>query len=307
MSFTIEDFNKLIADETFKTVLSGLVGSLGDYAYAGFKPQDLFETLVTMKDKGKISDDTFVSDISLLLGLFHVGGPNTSNLKSSNTTGGEAAITTIKEIILKYDVVAKAAGKSRAITLPRLSLTFPYLSLNIWGSLKSAKKTNEPVSENELGLKGTVLLSLNCIPSLLQAIENGIDGSAFFIHCLYQSILSYKTEVPKRGESKVSKQDHFISATKYAYLSYIGSFATDEQKESASDFVSGALMNVGVEDILACVKRFFSTLPTIPLESTPTKYHYLINYIILKNKDISELLVADMKLSLDEMKRKFPY
>lgn len=307
MSFTIEEFNKLITNDAFKDTLSGLVSSLGDYAYAGFKPQDLFEALVTLKTQGNIPDTTFVSDISLLLGLFHVRGPNTSNLKATNTTRGETAIATIKGILTKYGVVAKAAGKSKAITLPRLSLTFPYLSLNIWGSLKTAKKTNEPVSDNELGLKGTVLLSLNCVPSLLESCENGSGGKAFFIHCLYQSILSYKTEVPKRSDTKTSKQDHFISATKYAYLSFMGSFAVDDQKEIAATYIKNALAEVNEENFLACIKRFFSTLPTTPLDSTPTKYHYLINYLILKNRDVDELMVTDIKKSLEDMKKSFPF
>lgn len=177
----------------------------------------------------------------------------------------------------------------------------------IWGSLKDIGRVNIPVTDSEIGLKDTGLLSLNCIPSLLKTCENGDEGVAFLIHCLYQALLSYKTEVPKRGETKTSKQDHFITATKYAYLSYMGSFATENQKTLAEEYVTNIVTVIEPEDLLTCLKRFFSTMPSMPMEITPTKYHYLINYLIIKNKDINDIIAGDLNRSLDELKKTFPY
>lgn len=194
----IDDFYKLVTSQDFATTLTEICRLAGDYSYQGFKPESLFAELLKKKTDKSITDADFISDMCKLLSLLHARGPNINNLKSTNTKGGDDPIGKIRKIIEKYSIVAKASGSSSAITLPRLSQTFPALSMDIWVKLYDSSSLNKPVTETEINFLGSLSCSPNCVPSLLKDISTEHCQMVFFIYCLYQGALSCKTQVPTR-------------------------------------------------------------------------------------------------------------
>lgn len=207
----------------------------------------------------------------------------------------------MRRIIDKYTVVAKASGSSSAITLPRLSKTFPALSMNIWGKLFESSSFNKPVTETEINLNGSLACSPNCVPSLLKDISSEQSPMVFFIYCLYQGALSCKTQVPLRsraptGINKKTKEEHFLDASRYAQLSYEGSYATELQKQEYVQFFNAVVANISKESLLQCMKLYFTNIPKINLPVPQTKYHYLLAYYKSKELNLDQMVAGDLGL-----------
>lgn len=245
-----------------------------------------------------------------LLSLLHARGPNINNLKSTNTKGGDDAIGKIRKIIEKYSIVAKASGSSSAITLPRLSQTFPALSMDIWVKLYDSSPLNKPVTETEINLLGFLSCSPNCVPSLLKDISTEHCQMVFFIYCLYQGALSCKTQVPTRtraqtGITTKTKEEHFSDASRYAQLSYEGSYATGLQKTGYDRYFSNVVSEITKESLLQCMKLYFTNISKIDLPVPQTKYHYLLAYYKSKGQEIDQMMAGDLSMSFDEIKRSY--
>lgn len=100
---------------------------------------------------------------------------------------------------------------------------------------------------------------------MLNDISTESCQMVFFIYCLYQGALSCKTKVPTRTRAqanviKKTKGEHFSDASRYAQLSYEGSYATSSQKQLYIQSWAGVVKDITKESLLHCMKIYFTNI-----------------------------------------------
>lgn len=114
-------------------VLSITPGDIADiiaiFAYQGFNPEMVFKHLAAIKAKKNITDDIFTQDITTLVCLGCIAGNYTAKNKDKRDEKGTAKAD---ELFAKYELAMGSIGTNkRAVTLPRVLLTFPVLTHKI--------------------------------------------------------------------------------------------------------------------------------------------------------------------------------
>lgn len=105
-----------------------------DFMYEGFSAEVVMEHLKRVKDEKNISDADFSKDIKLLVIIAAVMGNVNAKNREKISDSGKNKVTAILE---KYGLSMGGAGGKRAtINLPRVSATFPILTVTIVKSMK---------------------------------------------------------------------------------------------------------------------------------------------------------------------------
>lgn len=268
-----------------------LHASLLGFRFEGFSITAVFEQFRKIVSDRNMSPSEIAKDLTMLLGIFHIRGPNITKIKMDNTSGGEASNKIIQDLVKKYDITLRKSTSS-SITLPRLSMVFPVQSYRVYTSL--GMSVNSPIKETEIGSSNTQLFSNNFIPCFLNLddLKSSPSDAIFCIYNIYQSHLSYRTRKTQHGSeverTTRSPLENFDDATKYALLACSGSLVSQTAKTSFrnenADFITEA-----TKSALTLFERFVSTVPLTMCQEMPTKFHILHNISFKKSTKVSEL------------------
>jgi hypothetical protein len=99
------------------------------FSYQGFNPEMVMKHLSKVKLAKAISDDDFSADITALICLGCIAGNYTDKNKQKRDEKGTARAD---ELFSRYELTMGSIGNNkRAITLPRVILTFPILTFKV--------------------------------------------------------------------------------------------------------------------------------------------------------------------------------
>lgn len=138
-----------------KNLISGLdvsvaVTSPQDFAYEGFDPLDIIKTLHTKAQAQRLSDQDFISDMAVIVTIGLMRG--TLSSKSINKTS-RAGQTRIQQLRSRYGLVEKVSkDNARAITVPRVVNSFPFLASRINKELSLSRGFSGPFESRNLPL-----------------------------------------------------------------------------------------------------------------------------------------------------------
>lgn len=163
---TYEQFSKAIIDKVIDYISNEKdAQAICNYRYSDFSISVVYEEFLRIVTEAKLSDEQITIDLTNLLGLYFVRGPNTAKITADNTIGSSTSFSTIQNLIKTYGLqLNKATAKT--ITLVRLVMVFPVPAYNIYKGLKP-EHVNYPITESEIGLPGSQIFSLPFVPSIL--------------------------------------------------------------------------------------------------------------------------------------------
>ena len=292
INITYGDFLKNIKT-SFNEDLLLLPTVVMGFSYEGFSPENTFKQFIKCAIDKNLTYSDISKDLTRLLGLFHVRGPNVIKITIDNTKGGKSAVDSITTLKDRYSLKANKP-KGNDITLPRLSMVFAIPSYQVYETLKSSL-TSYPVTEAELGISGSQDLFPNYIPCLISIMDlkDNKIGLALFIHNLYQMSLSVKTQNPKTNKKDIS--EFWEPSVKYTSLAINGSLTSNESKKAFSISLGNLITSINIDEVAKCASRIFSINPTIICEEL-TKYHKLINSCIRTGKAVSTIPIDEWNL-----------
>ena len=141
---------------------------------------------VVLETQGKTSPD-YVKDLVRLLAIYHTRGANATRLKDRERSRFKdpEVQTEVTNLLSFYSVVDKPNGRQLAVTLPRVSLCYPVISLMVAVRLtvtSAAKKPDE------------WFMSLNALPAFMAENDSWWDK---YIH--HQTEMSAKFSRGRRA------------------------------------------------------------------------------------------------------------
>lgn len=293
-----------------KEAINNNKATIISFSYEGFSTSVMYQDFLKIVVAKSLTDENVINDLCQLLGLFHIRGPNVIEMKAENTKGDDEANRTIQDLVSRYELKAKNP-KAKEFTLPRLSMVFAVLSYNIYLEILDILP-NHPVSELELGLTGSQIFFPNFTSSMLATsdLKNDISGTIFFIHNLYQCILSKKTQITKKDKKNKAKMasvktnlsDFIADASKFAHLACANTLTTPENiikyKDSASLIIQPMIAD-GFTALKTTIKIHFSNVATEMIEPI-TKYHILYNKSVQRGVSFASMC-ENIHLSFAEM------
>ncbi|KAF0295925.1 hypothetical protein FJT64_006636 [Amphibalanus amphitrite] len=116
--------------QELNAALAGVSDLVCKVAYEGFSAKVIRETMVQLADQ---QNRNLLSDLVSPLTLFHARGANTKKL-GNEATGryqDDTVATEMHRLITAYKIVEKPNCSRKAVTLPRISLSFPNVSLRV--------------------------------------------------------------------------------------------------------------------------------------------------------------------------------
>lgn len=280
-------------DGTIITLLQDkdIKASLLGFRFEGFSIAAVFEKFRKIVADENMSPNEIAKDLTMLLGIFHIRGPNITKIKLDNTTGGEVSNKIIQDLVKKYDITLRKSTSS-SITLPRLSMVFPVQSYRVYKTL--GMSVNSPIKETEIGSYNTQIFSNNFIPCFLSIdnLSSSPSDAIFCVYNIYQSHLSYRTRKTQHGSeverTTRSPLENFDDATKYALLACSGSLVSQAAKtqfmSENNEFIAEATKNA-----LILFERFVTSVPLTMCQDMPTKFHILHNISFKKSTKVSDL------------------
>ena len=125
----------------------------------------------------------------------------------------------------------------------------------------------------------------------------------FFIHNVYQSLLSKRTDLSEEHKAWIAP-DYFQTSTKYAILASQGTMLTGAQLTSASENISKEIPDWSRKEVKAAIVTFFTKIPVVP---DVTQVHYLLNYCRTAEKKLTDIPEDDFYLSMNAVKEKYKH
>lgn len=291
---TYEQFSKAIIDKVIEYVSNEANSqAICNYRYSGFSISVIYEEFLRIVTEAKLTDEQIASDLTNLLGLYFVRGPNTNKITADNTIGSATSFSTIQNLIKKYGLQLNKAN-AKTITLVRLVMVFPVPAYNIYKNLKP-EHINYPITESEIGLPKSQIFSLPFIPSFLaysDLFKDSLQGVILVIYNIYQSHLSYRTKKNMiEGKISYSTKDpleNFPEATKYSLLASHGSLSSTEGRNAFFKDQERAINEMS-KSILTAFEIFCRRPPTVPCNEMPTKFHILHNISWKRGTPVKDL------------------
>jgi hypothetical protein len=229
-------------------IAPGNVDSLVDiFSYQGFNPEMVIKHFLAIKQSKSIGDGTFADDLKALICLGVISGNYTNKNREKRD---EKGVIMADNLFTKYDLhVGSIGDKKKAVTLPRVLLTFPILTSKI-SLLCPEKNYSGPFDSSSLPhyMKNAVF------PSLVPKNTKPKTAQMFMIaFCCYSCDQSYAI-----NPSFKSKSPKEIYDIQYPFVEI--SFNSPEPSASAR-------------------KEYFKTFTIEPSHFLPviTKYKDLVN------------------------------
>lgn len=272
--------------------------AISNYRYSGFSISTIYEEFLRIVTTNNLSDDKIAEDLTYMLGLYFVRGPNTGKMDSDNTIGSDSSYTEIQNLIKRYDLKLNKSG-AKTITLVRLVMVFPVPAYNVYKSIKP-EYLNHPITEAEIGLSKSQLFSLPFTPCFLShsdLFKDGTSAMILLVYNIYQSHLSYRTRQNfvenKFIYSTKDPLDNFNESTKYSLLASHGSLSKTQAKSMFLQDNQSIIEDIE-KNILEAFEVFCRRVPSGPTLQMPTRYHILHNISWKRN-----ILVKDLECKTD--------
>lgn len=190
----------------FTTIISGKIKTfigkvenqqaISNYRYSGFSIATVYEEFLRIVLLHDLSEEKIIEDLTNMVGLYFVGGPNPIKISEENTIGSTGNFSTMQALINRYGLKLNKKG-AKDITLVRLVMVFPVQVLTIYTALKP-EYINNPILDTEVELPGTQIFSMRFIPDFLDFNDFEKDNTTtyiFLIYNIFQSYLSYRTKL----------------------------------------------------------------------------------------------------------------
>jgi hypothetical protein len=214
--------------QSLKTLIGNIspgdLSSLIDiFSYQGFSPEMVFKHLLGIKTAKSIGDGTFSDDIKSMVCLGVISGNYTNKNREKRD---EKGVTLADGLFAKYDLHMGSLGeKKKAVTLPRILLSFPVLTSRI-SLLCPEKNFSGPFDSSTLphAMKTVVFPSL--IPKSLGA---EVRKMMLIVYCCYSCDQTFAIN---QSTKSLSPKEVFNMQYPFVEISFNSSEPNESDRES---------------------------------------------------------------------------
>jgi len=181
------------------------------FQFVGFDPQKLLATLLALKARDKISDESFINDIVQMVGVGLIKG----NVNDHNMTkmSDEGQIN-LKKLMKKYSIHGGGAESKSSdyVTFPRIVATFPHIAVRFTSTLGAKSYRGGPFMS--FGLPDPMQVSVfpSVIPSNLEQKVKSFMLTASLCYSMDQSIQISRLTKPDL-KALAAKQSGYIDVS----------------------------------------------------------------------------------------------
>lgn len=279
--FTYNDSLVLIAALLDAEFLEGRKAHFTDMMFIGFNVDSFFQNLRKSAIAAKVTKNGFIEDMVELIALANTRGNNFQTLNEGNCKRHEA----IKILITRYNIQTTSKGSN--MSLSRVCSVFPTINIAVFEQLMTNENMTFPVSETEIGLAGTQILSCSAIPSMLEKaqVQEGQNAVIFIVFIIYSCHQSAKYSRKGGVGNTLSPAQFFSDCVKFAKAANIGSMVSDLGRAKYAEKLAG--VNVTSKGLMAALDKLVSDRSFAPSATNETVFELLMNTCYVKNKTLS--------------------